>query len=228
MSKQPIETVTAEETQKIQIDQGQPATTDPDPALETTTVRVVDKRWHARENIGDGAEDRSSKPTFLEELELKLADKEKLLSEYAERYKSVTKEFEETRARLRKEVTKDVQREKRAVLTSFLEVLDNLDRAIQASLEAANINPNVVGLLEGVKMVRQQFLSTLENHGVDSIDAAGMPFDPNVHDAISVVPVTTSDRDGYVIEVVTPGYQIADEVLRPASVTVGKFSPNSE
>jgi len=42
------------------------------------------------------------------------------------------------------------------------------------------------------------------------------------------VPVTTSDRDGYVIEVVTPGYQIADEVLRPASVTVGKFSPNSE
>ena len=113
-------------------------------------------------------------------------------------------------------------------MTSFLEVLDNLDRAIQASLEAANINPNVVGLLEGVKMVRQQFLSTLENHGVDSIDAAGMPFDPNVHDAISVVPVTTSDRDGYVIEVVTPGYQIADEVLRPASVTVGKFSPNSE
>ncbi len=228
MSKQSIKTVAAEKTQEIQSALGQPAATDPDPALETTTVRVVDKRWHAQENIDNNTEDRSSKPTFLEELELKLADKEKLLSEYAERYKSVTKEFEETRARLRKEVTKDVQREKRAVLTSFLEILDNLDRAIQASREAADLDPKVVILLEGVEMVRQQFLSTLESHGVDSIDALGMPFDPNVHDAISIVPVTTTDRDGHVIEVVTPGYQIADEVLRPASVTVGKFSPNSE
>ena len=228
MSKPPIETVAPDETQDIQNDHGQTAATDPDPTLEPTTVKVVDKRWHARENVGAGTEAQSSKPKFLEELELKLAEKEKLLFEYAERYKSATKEFEETRTRLRKEVAKDVQREKRAVLTSFLEILDNLDRAIQASRTAADVHPNVVGLLEGVEMVRLQFLSTLENHGVNSIDAAGMPFDPNVHDAISVVAVTTSDRDGHVIEVMTPGYQTPDEVLRPASVTVGKFTPNSE
>ena len=228
MSKQSTETVAAEETQEIQSQQGQTAVTDQNPTPDPTPVRVVDKRWHARENIDGSTENQSNKPTFLEELELKLADKEKLLSEYAERYKSVTKEFEETRTRLRKEVEKDVQREKRAVLASFLETLDNLDRAIQASREAADVHPNVASLLEGVEMVRLQFLSTLESHGVNSIDATGMPFDPNVHDAISVVPVTTSDRDGHVIEVITPGYQIADEVLRPASVTVGKLRPSSE
>ena len=228
MNKQSTETVAAEETQEIQSRQEQTEVTDQNPAPEPTTVKVVDKRWHARENIGGSTEPRSNKPTFLEEIELKLADKEKLLSEYAERYKSATKEFEETRARLRQEVEKDVQREKRAVLASFLETLDNLDRAIQASREAADVHPNVVSLLEGVEMVRLQFRSTLESHGVNSIDAAGMPFDPNVHDAISVVPVTTSDGDGHVIEVVKPGYQIADEILRPASVTVGKLRPNSE
>lgn len=228
MSKQSTETVTAEETQEVQSRQGQTAVTDQNPAPEPATVKVVDKRWCASENIGGGTENQPTKPTFLEELELKLANKEKLLSEYAERYKSASREFEETRTRLRKEVEKDVQREKRAVLASFLETLDNLDRAIQASSEAADVQPTAVGLLEGLEMVRLQFLSTLESHGVNSIAAAGMPFDPNVHDAISVVPVTTSDRDGHVIDVIKPGYQVADEVLRPASVTVGKLRPSSE
>ena len=228
MSKQSTETVTAEETQEVQNRQGQTAVTDQNPAPEPITVKVVDKRWSASENIGGGTENQPNKPTFVEELELKLADKEKLLSEYAERYKSATREFEATRTRLRKEVEKDLQREKRAVLASFLETLDNLDRAIQASREAADVHPTVVGLLEGLEMVRLQFLSTLESHGVNSIDAAEMPFDPNIHDAISVVPVTTSDRDGHVIDVIKPGYQVADEVLRPASVTVGKLRPSSE
>ena len=228
MNKQSTETVTTEVTQEIQNRQAQTASTDQSPAPEPTTVKVVDKRWHARDDIGDGTENQSNKPTFLEELELKLADKEQLLSKYAEKYKSATREFEETRTRLRKEVEKDIQREKRAVLASFLETLDNLDRAIQASREAADVHPTVVGLLEGLEMVRLQFLSTLESYEVNSIDAEGMPFDPNVHDAISVVPVTTSDRDGHVIDVVKPGYQMADEVLRPASVTVGKLRPSSE
>lgn len=221
-------------------DEAKPATserlTEPggDEPDSSASVRVVDRRWWARSEASDeneGAE-RSDKPTFVAELEAqvetmsrKLEEKDALLKEYAAKYASATREFDDARVRLRREVSKDVDRETRRVLASFLEVVDNLDRAIAA----AGASEGVSGLHEGVVMVRQQFLATFDGHGVQPIDAAGEPFDPNLHDAVSTVPVTETDREGRVIDVVTPGYRVEDEVLRPARVTVGKLvSPAPE
>ena len=198
---------------------------DPEVTLseETPDVKVVDRRWWARKD-SDSDGTRSDKPAYVEELETQLAHKDGLLSDYAARYKTAAKEFEDTRVRLRKEVAKDVDREKRRVLTSFLEIVDNLDRAIEASRETADDSSGVVSLLTGVEMVRQQFLLTLHSHGVERIEVGAARFDPNRHDAISVVPVTDPERDDMVIDVVKPGYQLGDEVLRPATVTVGKLA----
>ena len=197
-------------------------------AEDDRNVRVVDRRWWAR---SDGADDghgtRSDKPSYIEELEKKLADKDELLKDYAAKYRTAATEFDETRARLRKEVAKDVDRERRTVLASFLEVVDNLDRAIAASREAATGNPGALAMLQGVEMVRQQFLATLNTYGVVPIDASCQPFDPNLHDAVSTVPVTDASQNSVVIDVVKPGYSISDDVLRPAVVTVGKLTPDS-
>ena len=192
---------------------------------EAPAVRVVDRRWWARDEPQNDDAARSDKPTYIEELETQLAHKDTLLTDYAARYKTAAKEFEDTRVRLRKEVAKDVEREKRRVLTSFLEIMDNLDRAIDASRDASDPSPGVVSLLQGVEMVRQQFLLTLHSYGVERIEAGAAPFDPNLHDAISVVPVTDTERDDVVMDVVKPGYRLGDEVLRPATVTVGKLAP---
>ena len=192
-------------------------------------VRVVDRRWWARSQDSDtGQPERSGKPSYVEGLEKELADKDKLLKEYAAKYKAATNEFDQTRERLRREVTKDIDREKRKVLITFLEVLDNLDRAIEASRDASTDNPGVLNLLKGVKMVRQQFLTTLQSYGVERIEASGELFDPNFHDALSTVLVNEADRENVVIDIVKPGYQVNDEVLRPATVTVGKLAPRSE
>jgi molecular chaperone GrpE len=199
-----------------------------DQAGEAPGVKVVDRRWWARDVTESGEAARSDKPTYIEELETQLADKDKLLTDYTARYKAAANEFEETRVRLRKEVTKDVEREKRRVIASFLEIIDNLDRAIDASRGTSDDNPGVVKLLTGVEMVRQQFLLTLSGYGVAPIDAGGEPFDPNLHDAISVTPVTDPAHEGVVVDVVKPGYQLGDDVLRPASVTVGKLAPAPE
>jgi len=192
---------------------------------ETSTVKVVDRRWWARNEPENDDAARSAKPTYIEELETQLTQKDTLLTEYAARYTTAAKEFEDTRARLRKEVSKDVEREKRRVLASFLEIIDNLDRAIDTSSAASDSNPSVANLLQGVELVRQQFLLTLNSYGVERIEAGAASFDPNLHDAISVVPVTDAERDSVVIDVVTPGYRLGDEVLRPATVTVGKLVP---
>ena len=186
---------------------------------ENPDIRVVDKRWWARENGGAG-DAPSAKPSYVEDLERQLADKDKLLEGATARYQEAVAESERTRERLRRETAKDVGREVRRVLASFLDVVDNLDRAVAVR------PPDGAGwegsVLQGVGLVREQFLAALERHGVTRFDAAQEPFDPTRHDALSTVPVTDRGQDNVVVEVVKPGYLMDGEVLRPASVTVGR------
>ena len=196
---------------------------DADPSAAPAEIRVVDKRWWARDDTeAAGDERRSDKPAYVEDLERQLADKDALLAEYAGRYKAAARDFEQTRDRLRRELAKEVERETRGVLGAFLEVVDNLDRAIEAGRETL-ADAADAALLKGVVLVRDQFVTTLGRHGVTRIEAGDEPFDPNVHDALSTVPVTDPARDNVVVAVVKPGYRVGDEVLRPASVTVGKL-----
>jgi molecular chaperone GrpE len=58
--------------------------------------------------------------------------------------------------------------------------------------------------------------------------ALGLSFDPNIHDALSMVPVTDPSKDNIVITVVKPGYFVNDDLLRPASVIVGKIPTQGE
>ena len=191
---------------------------------ESPALHVVDKRWWAQ---ADGetiplSKERSTKPSYVEDLEKQLAEKDELLKDYAARYKAAVKEFEEAPVRVRREMTKDVEREKRKVLAAFLEVLDNLDRAIEASQTGAADD----ALLTGVEMVRQQFLSVLGGYGVTPIEAAGQEFDPTLHDAVSMVQVTDAAQHNVVLTVIKPGYRVGDEILRPASVAVGRHDPS--
>lgn len=185
-------------------------------------IRVVDRRWWVR---GDGedeaatAEVPSLKPSYVETLEHQLAEKDRLLQETIAKYRAAAAEFDEARARLRKEIAKDVERGRRAVLAEILEVVDNLDRAI----EAARAGGSTDALLQGVELVRQQLLAKLGGFGVTTIEALGRPFDPTRHEAVTTVPVADPAQDHVVVGVVRPGYAIGDEVLRPAQVAVGQF-----
>ena len=190
---------------------------------DASPVRVVDKRWWARAEADADASPGgtvSGKPAYVEDLQRQLAAKETLLAEYAAKYTSAAKDFDQIRERLRRESTKDVEREKRVVLAAFLEVVDNLERAIDATNDAPGTGDAV---LTGVGLVRDQCLATLSGFGVTRVDALGQRFDPNVHDALSTGPVQDVTQHDTVVAVAKPGYMVGDEVLRPASVTVGKL-----
>ena len=180
-------------------------------------VKVVDRRWWAREKDEAGEQPRGSKPSFVEELERRVADAEKQAQEYLGKYRQSAQEFEDARARMRKELSKDAERSRREVLISLLEVVDNLDRAIDAA-QRERTDP----LLQGVEMVRRQFLSKLEGLGVKPIATESTLFDPELHEAIGTVPAASADDDGKIVGVVRRGYKIGDEVLRPAAVAVAK------
>ena len=185
-------------------------------------VKVVDRRWWAREKDAAADEPRGSKPSFVEELERRLADAEKQAQDYLGKYRQSAQEFEEARARMRKELAKDAERSRRDVLASLLEVVDNLDRAIDAARSARAADAGADPLLQGVEMVRQQFLAKLEGFGVKRIESQGAPFDPRLHEAVTIVEASDQDADGRIVGVIAHGYRIGDEVLRPALVAVGQ------
>lgn len=183
------------------------------------TVKVVDRRWWARGDDAEPGVDRSSeKPTFVAELEAQVAEKDRIAQEYIAKYRQAAGEFDESRLRLRREISKDVERGRREILSDLLEVVDSLDRAIDSAKQPAGAE----ALLQGVEMVRRQFLAKLEALGVKRIDASGEAFDPAVHEAISMVPAASPEDDGRVVGVVRHGYRIGEDVLRPAAVAVAK------
>ena len=188
---------------------------------EEIPVKVVDRRWWARGEDGDAPAERSStKPTYVEELERQIAEKDKTAQEYIAKYRQAASEFDESRLRLRREISKDIERARREILSDLLEVLDNLDRAIEAAGKTATAETHQ----QGVEMVRRQFLSKLEALGVRRIDSEGAHFDPLRHEAVSTVPAASADDDGRVIGIVRHGYTIGDDVLRPAAVAVASAS----
>jgi molecular chaperone GrpE len=187
-------------------------------------LRVVDRRWWARPE-SDAATaaaepERDRKPSYVEDLERQLADKTAHLQAIAVEHRRALEEFEQAKVRIRREVARDVERGKRAVVAELLEVLDNLDRAIAAARES---DAPAGTLLRGVELVRDQFLAKLEQLGVRRTDALGQMFDATVHEAVSMAPVSDPSQDGRVVAVAREGYAIGDELLRPASVVVGRL-----
>ena len=152
-------------------------------------LKVTDRRWWARGEEGPiASEEPKLKPAYVEELEQKIAVKDLEIQQLVARYKSASDEFEQARARLRKEVTKDVERGRRSLIAGFLDVLDNLDRALDAAGDRAT-------------------RSSRRLHGATaavSVDARrtrrpsdlplGRHFDPARHEAVRALPPTTPLR----------------------------------
>ena len=178
-------------------------------------LKVTDRRWWARGEQDVASEEPKLKPSYVEELEARLAAKDAELHQLLGKYRAAADEFEQARARVRKELSKDVERGRRSLIVSFLEVLDNLDRALEAASGRTD-DPFV----QGVAIVRQQFLTTLEGLGVTRLSPVGQPFDHARHEAVATVAATADTPPGTVVGVVKPGYLIGDEVLRPAQVAV--------
>ena len=100
---------------------------------------------------------------------------------------------------------------------SFLPVIDNLQRVVDAGGAAPEAQP----ILDGVRLTLEQALKALAEHGIAPIEGTGQPFDPAVHEAMMQQP-STEHPPGTVLQVLTRGYRMQDRVLRPAKVIVAK------
>lgn len=145
-------------------------------------------------------------------LEERLSVVEKERDEYLDMAQRLKAEFENFRRRngsVRSEAYEDGTRE---MITAILPVIDNLERALEAS-------PEKTSLCEGVQLVYKQLLEILEKKGVAVIDRVGEVFDPELENAVMMVD-DTEKVPGTVADVLQKGYQMNDRVLRHAMVRV--------
>lgn len=109
------------------------------------------------------------------------------------------------------------------LVRDLLPGFDNLERAIAAAESSASLDE----LLEGVRMVAQQFGEVLQRHSVQPIPALGEPFDPNLHEAVQQAP--SADHPAMtVLNEIERGYQLHDRVIRPSKVIVSTASPEAD
>lgn len=124
-------------------------------------------------------------------------------------------DFKNYRRRIERDGNKIAEEGNREVLRSLLDIVDDLDNAIRWT------NQGEQALAKGVPIIHKKIIALLEAHGVRSFDSIGMPFTPDLHQAVAVAERATVEP-GTVVKVLRQGYLWKDELLRPAQVQVAE------
>ncbi len=148
------------------------------------------------------------KPTKNDEL----SKTKQELEETTDRLKRIMAEFENYKKRSSKEREMLYNSLLADIISSFLPIIDNLEKAVQVKTEDE-------GYKQGVELVLKQFMDTFKSLGVETIEAVGKTFDPEVHEAVSSVQ-DDSLGEKEIKEEFRKGYKIGTRVIRHSMVVV--------
>ena len=179
-------------------------------AEETNTEDADNKAADAdskTDNTDNTAESEEADPLAKAQQEVEELKKQLL-------YK--TAEFENYRKRTLKEKADLILNGGEKTIAAILPILDDFERAI------ADKSEDPKAIKEGVQMIFNKFIKTLEGLGVKKIETADKDFDVDFHEAIAMVPGMGDDKKGKVIDCVQTGYTLNDKVIRHAKVAVGQ------
>ncbi len=155
---------------------------------------------------------------YVVELEQKLEQASSIAAEEKDRALRTVAEMENLRRRTALDVEKAHKFALEKFVTELLPVLDNLERTLQV---ADKNNEAVKPLLEGVELTLKSMANSVAKFGVIAIDPQGQLFDPNQHQAMSVIE-NPDLAPNTVIAVMQKGYELNGRVIRPAMVMVSK------
>jgi molecular chaperone GrpE len=148
------------------------------------------------------------------------------LAELKDRYVRLAAEFENARKRNERERIEFVKYANEGLISEFLDILDDLERTVQAA--KANHHEQDA-LLKGIEMVMGRIQDMLKRHNVQPIKAVGEKFDPHQHEILMLVD-SDEYKEGTIIEEFQKGYRLGDKVVRTAKVKVAKpkASPSAQ
>ena len=141
--------------------------------------------------------------------------------ELHERLLRVTAEFDNYRKRTDRERREHAEYASADLIRDLLPVIDDLERALAASVDAKPGADQVATYRQGVELIRKQLADVLRRRGLEPIDVIGKDFDPQWHEAIANDPID-GHREGEITAEVRRGYRIGQRLIRPAMVKVAK------
>lgn len=172
------------------------------------------ERTEAPEAEAAASEEASPEGKDLESL---LAQKTQEAQEYYDRLLRLAAELENVKKRQEREMAEWRQYAHEGLIRELLPVLDNLERAMEHGRQAGAPE----ALMEGLDLVRQDFLKVLNRFGVTPVESLGEPFNPAYHHAVMEEDAPELE-DKTVLRELQKGYLLQNRLLRPAMVVVSR------
>jgi len=151
-------------------------------------------------------------------LEVKVAELEIANKEMTDKYLRLSAEFDNYRKRTLRERMELTKTAAESVMLNILPVTDDFERAMQ-SIEAGM---DFEATKEGILLIYNKFKEFNKQNGITEIEAAGKPFDTDLHEALTKIPAPSEDMKGKIVDVIQKGYCLNDKVIRFAKVVVGE------
>lgn len=204
----------------------QPKTSDQDEGSSETTNSIPvetdeDKNGSSAQDTDGEDEEPDGEKSEIERLEEKLEEVKMERDELEEKYLRKAADIDNLKKRQKQEKKKLRKYAAQDILEDLLEVIDNFHRALDSmEFESEDVK-------DGIDMIDRQLGELLSKHNVDSMEAEGDTFDPNLHEAMMQEEREDLDEQ-IVLEVFQEGYSLHENVLRPAQVKVGVPAEESE
>jgi molecular chaperone GrpE len=175
---------------------------------EESTINInTDENIAGTANLQDSIAEESD----FEELRIELQEqKDKFIRLYAE--------FDNFKRRNAKERVELIQTAGKEVIQSMLEVLDDCDRAEKQLQKSEDITQ----IKEGIQLVFNKLRATMQGKGLKEMKSIGEVFNPDIHEAITEIPVQDPAMIGKVVDELEKGYSLNDKIIRFSKVVVGK------
>ena len=188
---------------------------DKDQETEETAEENKEQETQESEEL---AEEQSEQQEKTEEQSNKTPEQlwEEKYNELNEKHLRLFSEFDNYRKRTMREKSDLIKSASADLIKEMLPLLDDMDRALE------NVPEEQEEARKGMELIRDKFIKTLKQKGLEEMDSEGKEFNTDYHEAVSQIPAPEEDMKGKVVDVVEKGYFLNDKVLRFAKVVVGK------
>ena len=163
-------------------------------------------------------DDEPDEVSELEALKNLLDQKEQEVEKEKKEYLFLMAEFDNFRKRTLRERTELIKSASEKALKGILPVVDDFERGLDAIKDTSDAE----AVKEGMRLIYNKFVKYLADNGVKDMQSTGADFDPDMHEAVAMVPAENDAEKGKVKDTVLKGYMLNDKVLRHAKVVVAQ------
>lgn len=188
------------------------------PCPEEAAEEILDNVPEAAEEDETAEDIENAEMSEIDSLAKELAETKEKLEKEKKEYLFLMAEFDNFRKRSLKEKSEILRNGAESAMRGLLPIIDDFERG----LEAAAKSDDAESVRQGMELIYQKFIKYLEQNGVKAMESTGVDFNPDLHEAIAMVPTDDQASKGKVIDTPSKGYMINDKVLRHAKVAVGQ------